>query len=196
MTWRCSSKCFRGFAIRKSRCKRSSFPFKIPGTRKPGIIRIYGPDRRLDQRPGLNPDTLPFGISGEVFTPIPLMSRTPVALDLRHASLQMGGPDSFGTPPPYHKTLSGDLGLIHRAHRGFAYRDFTTGEDEGSCPWVSRVPKHQNLFTLNHFGVSHIGFRDWRIQGNLPLGFPGAETPKHQNLFTLNHFGVSHIGIS
>jgi hypothetical protein len=34
----------------------------IPETRKPGIIRIYGPDRRLDQRPGLNPGILPFGI--------------------------------------------------------------------------------------------------------------------------------------
>jgi hypothetical protein len=106
------------------------------------------------------------------------MSRTPVALDLRHASLQMGGPDSFGTPPSYHKTLSGDLGLIHRAHRGFAYRDFATGEDEGSCPWVSRVPKCRNLFTLNRFGVCVPGFRDWRRRGVLPLGFPGAETPK------------------
>jgi hypothetical protein len=107
----------------------------------PGIIRIYGPYRRLDQRPRLNPDILPFRISGEVSTPIPLMSRTLVALDLRHTSLQMGSPYSFGTPPSYHKTLSGDLGLIHRVHRGFAYRDFVTGEDEGSFPWVSRVPK-------------------------------------------------------
>jgi hypothetical protein len=145
-----------------------------PGTRKPGIIRIYGPDHRLDQRPRLNPDILPFGISGEVFTPIPLMSRTPVALDLRHASLQMGGPDSFGTPPSYHKTLSSDLGLIHRAHRGFAYRDFTTGEDEGSCPWVSRVPKRRNLFTLNRFGVSYTGISRLAKTRGLALGFPGC----------------------
>jgi hypothetical protein len=156
MTWLVPLNAFGVSQFGKSRCKRSSFPFKILGTRKPSIIRIYGPDRRLDQRPELNPDILPFRISGEVFTPIPLMSRTPVALDLRHTSLQMGCPDSFGTPP-YHKTLSDDLGLIHRAHRGFAYQDFATSEDEGSCPWVSRVPKHQNLFTLNHFGVSHIG---------------------------------------
>jgi hypothetical protein len=91
----------------------------------------------------------------------------------------MDGPDSFGTPPSYHKTLSGDLGLIHRARRGFGYRDFTTCENEGSCPLVSRVPKRRNLFTLNRFGVSYIpGFHDWRKRGVLPFGFPGAETPK------------------
>jgi hypothetical protein len=109
------------------------------------------------------------------------MSRTSVALDLRHASLQMGGPDSFGTPPSYHKTLSGDLGLIHKTHRGFTYRYFATGEDEGSCPWVSRVPKRRNLFMLNRFGVSHIGISRLANTRELALGFPGcrnAETPK------------------
>jgi hypothetical protein len=43
-------------------------------------------------------------------------------------------------------------------------------------------------------GFHKSGFRDWRVQGNLPLGIPGVET--NQNLFTLYHFGVSHIGIS
>jgi hypothetical protein len=64
-------------------------------TQKPGIIWIYGPDRRLDQRPELNPDILPFGISGGVFTPIPSMSRTSVALDLRHAFSTNGRSKSF-----------------------------------------------------------------------------------------------------
>jgi hypothetical protein len=35
-----------------------------------------------------------------------------------------------------------------------------------------------------------------RIQGNLSLGIPGAETPKHQLLTMLYHFGVSQVGIS
>jgi hypothetical protein len=77
------------------------------------------------------------------------------------------------TPKPIHA----------KPIRGFAYRDFTTGEDEGSCPWVSRVPKRRNLFTLNRFGVSGMPkhrnlFSDWRRRGVLPLGFPGAEMPK------------------
>jgi hypothetical protein len=86
----------------------------------------------------------------------------------------MGGPDSFGTPPSYHKTLSGDLGLIHRAHRGFAYQDFATGEDEGSCPWVSRVPKRRNPFTLHRFGVSHTGISRLAKMRGLTLWFPGC----------------------
>jgi hypothetical protein len=90
----------------------------------------------------------------------------------------MDGPDSFGTPPSYHKTLSGDLGLIHRARRGFVYRDFVTCENEGSCPLVSRVPKRRNLFTLNRFGVSYTGISRLAKRGVLPFGFPGAETPK------------------
>jgi hypothetical protein len=35
-----------------------------------------------------------------------------------------------------------------------------------------------------------------RVQGNLPLGIPGAEMPKHQTLTRLYHFGVSQVGIS
>jgi hypothetical protein len=35
-----------------------------------------------------------------------------------------------------------------------------------------------------------------RVQGNLPLGIPGAEMPKHQTLTWLYHFGVSQVGIS
>ena len=97
-----------------------------------------------------------------------------MALDLRHASLQMGDPDSFRTPPPYQKTLSGDLGLIHRVHRGFMYRDFTTGEDEGSCPWVSQVLKRRNLFTLNRFVVSYIEILRLVNTRELALGFPGC----------------------
>jgi len=112
---------------------------------------------------------------GGVFTPISPISRTPTTLDLRHASLQMGGPDSFGTPPSYHKTLSVDLGLIHIVHRGFAYRDFATGEDEGSCPWVSRLPKRWNLFTLNWFGVSHIEISRLAKTRGLALGFTGCQ---------------------
>jgi hypothetical protein len=102
------------------------------------------------------------------------MSKTLVALDLRHTSLQMGSPDSFGTPPPYQKTLSGDLGHIHRVHRGFTYRDFETGEYEGTFPWVSRVPKHQNLFTLNQFGVLHINISRLENMRELALGFIGC----------------------
>jgi hypothetical protein len=90
----------------------------------------------------------------------------------------MDGPDSFKTPPSYHKTLSGELGLIHRTHRGFGYQDFATCENEGSYPLVSRVPKRQNLFTLNQFGVSYTRISRLRKQGVLPFGFPGAKMPK------------------
>jgi hypothetical protein len=129
----------------------------IPETRKPSIIQIYGPDRRLDQRPRLNPGILPFGIlagSSLLFPRSPEPQRLQI---FTTRPLQMDGPDSFGTPPSYHMTLSCDLGLIHRACQGFVYRDFMTCEDEGSCPLVSRVPKRQNLFTLNRFGVSYTG---------------------------------------
>jgi hypothetical protein len=76
----------------------------------------------------------------------------PRTLTAHHASPPMDGPDPFGTPLFYHVTLSCDLGLILRARRGFAYRDFATGEDEGSCPLVSpgaETPKCRNLFTPN-----------------------------------------------
>jgi hypothetical protein len=107
----------------------------------------------------------------------------------RELALGFSGSRNSETPKPIHIT----------PFRGFAYQDFMTGEYKGTCPWVSRVPKRRNTKTYSHYTIS--GFRisrlhDWRIQGNLPLGFPGAETPKHQNLFMLNHFRVSHIRIS
>jgi len=61
----------------------------------------------------------------------------PQTLTSHDASPLMDGPDPFGTPLFYHVTLSYDLGLILRAHRGFVYQDFVMGEDEGSCPLVS-----------------------------------------------------------
>jgi hypothetical protein len=102
--------------------------------RKPGIIRIYGPDHRLDQRPRKNPNILSFEISSGVSTPISPIYRILVDLDLHHVSLKMDHPYSFGTPPSYHKTLSDDLGLIHRVCQGFTYQDFTTSEDDRSFP--------------------------------------------------------------
>jgi hypothetical protein len=40
--------------------------------------------------------------------------------------------------------------LIHaKPIRGFVYQDSATCENEGSFPFVSQVPKCQNLFTLN-----------------------------------------------
>jgi hypothetical protein len=100
------------------------------------------------------------------------------ALDLHHASLQMGGPDSFGTPPSYHKTLSGDLGLIHRVHRGFAYLNFATDKTRGltlGFPGFRNVETHSR-YTDSGFHI--LGFPDWRRRGVLPFGFPHAETPK------------------
>jgi hypothetical protein len=62
----------------------------------------------------------------------------------------------------------------------------------------SETPIH--IYMLSSFrgfsGFRKSGFRDMRIQGNLPLGIPGAETPKHQTLTMLYHFGVSQVGIS
>jgi hypothetical protein len=103
--------------------------------------------------------------------------------------------------------------------RGFSSQDFATGKYKGTDPWVSCVPKHRNIQTLDAlccFGVSQVrisglastrdlsldissaetpylihgiiisgscksGFGDWRLQENLPVGIPGAETPKHPN---------------
>jgi hypothetical protein len=98
-------------------------------------------------------------------------------------SLQTDGPDSFGTPPSCHKTLSGDLGLIHRARRDFAYRDFATCENEGSCPWVSRVPKRRNPFTLKP--IQDFAYRDFttgEYEGTCPWV---SRVPKRRNPFTL-----------
>jgi hypothetical protein len=111
----------------------------------------------------------------------------------------MGGPDSFRTPPSYHKTLSSDLGLIHRVRRGFGYRDFATGEDEGSCPWVSRVPKRQNPFTLHRFGVSHTRISRLAKMRGLTLWFPrcrNTETYSRKTGSSTEPVGVSGTGIS
>jgi hypothetical protein len=138
----------------------------------------------------------------------------------------MDGPNPFGTPPSYHKTLFGDLGLIHRARRGFVYRDFATSENEGSFPLVSRVSKRRNLFTLNRFEVSYTGISRLAKTRGLALWFPGcrnvetfspiwgfiyrdfatnedegsyplvSRVSKRRNLFTLNRFEVSYTGIS
>jgi hypothetical protein len=60
----------------------------------------------------------------------------------------------------------------------------------------AETPKHQNLFTLYHFGVSHIEISQLANTRKLTLGIPGCRNAKHQNLFMLYHFGVSHIRIS
>jgi hypothetical protein len=49
--------------------------------------------------------------------------------------------------PPELKGVERHLVLIVR--QCFVYQDFVTCEDEGSFPLVSRMPKRQNLFTLN-----------------------------------------------
>jgi hypothetical protein len=113
----------------------------------------------------------------------------------------MGGPDSFGTPPSYHKTLSGDLGLIHRAHRGFAYRDFATCEDKGSYPLVSQVPKHRNPFTLHRFGISHTGISHIRISQHAKtrvhtLWFPGYRNAETHSHFTDSGYRIPGFRIS
>jgi hypothetical protein len=83
-------------------------------------------------------------------------------------------------------TLSCDLGLIHRARRGFVYRDFTTCEDEGSCPLVSRMPKRRNLFTLNRWSRSLMDqrprsrrdFANREFVRSYPLTTPSRESTK------------------
>jgi hypothetical protein len=82
-------------------------------------------------------------------------------------------------------------------YRDFAYRDFTTCEDEGSYPWVSRVPKRRNQFTLHRFGISHTGIsrHNLRRRGFIPLGFPGAEMPKSIHTTPLRDFTYRDTGI-
>jgi hypothetical protein len=99
-----------------------------------------------------------------------------------------------GAETPKHHTLS-----TLYSFRGFASRDFGTASTR---ELTLRYPGCRNTETPNsnprytHFGVSQVGISDMRVQGNLPLGIPGAETPKHQTLSTLYHFGVSQVGIS
>jgi hypothetical protein len=75
--------------------------------------------------------------------------------------------------PPKLKGVERHSVLI--ARRGFIYRDFATCEDEGSCPLVSRMPKHQNLFTLNqlihrvHQGFVYQDFVTCEDEGSCPL---------------------------
>jgi hypothetical protein len=83
----------------------------------------------------------------------------PRTLTTQHASPPMDGLDPFGTLPFYHMTLSCDLGLIHRARQGFMYQDFTTYEDNGSCPLGflgAKTPKpiHSKLIRILYTGVS------------------------------------------
>jgi hypothetical protein len=91
------------------------------------------------------------------------------------------------TIPPELKGVERHSVLI--ARRGFVYRDFTTCEDEGSCPLVSRMPKRRNLFTLNRLiHRAHRGFVYWDFatcedEGSCPLV---SRMPKRRNLFTLN----------
>jgi hypothetical protein len=65
--------------------------------------------------------------------------------------------------------------LIHRARRGFGYRDFATCENDGSYPLVSRVLKRRNLFTQNrliHRARQGFGYRDFATcenEGSYPL---------------------------
>jgi hypothetical protein len=129
------------------------------------MVQIVG----LINGPDLNLEILSFRISGRFSTPISSISRIHVALDLRPTSLQMDGPDIFRTPPSYHKTLSCDLGLIHRAHQGFAYQDLVTCENEGPCPLVSRVSKRRNPFTLKSIqGFTYRDFTTGKGEGSCP----------------------------
>ena len=70
----------------------------IPETRKPSIIRIYGPDRRLDQWPRLNPNILPFGILAGSSLIFPRSPESLVALGLRHVSSTNGRSRLFRDP--------------------------------------------------------------------------------------------------
>jgi hypothetical protein len=81
---------------------------------------------------------------------------------------------------------------------GFASRDFTMCDDKRSLIWVSQESKLRSSYIYAKLisGFRKSGFRDMRIQGNLPLGIPGAETSKHQTLTMLYHFRVSQVGIS
>jgi hypothetical protein len=75
--------------------------------------------------------------------------------------------------------------------RGFASRDFGTGEYKRLA---LRYPGCRNTETpyliraIIISGFHKSGFRDWRLQENLPLGILGVETPKHQTLDMLFHF--------
>jgi hypothetical protein len=86
----------------------------------------------------------------------------------RELALGFPGCRNVETPKPIHA----------KPFQGFTYRDFATGEYKGTCPWVSWVPKHQNLFTLNHFGVSHIGISRLANTRELALGFPRCRNDK------------------
>jgi hypothetical protein len=67
----------------------------ISKTRKPGIIRIYDPDIRLDQWPGLNPDIPPFDILAGSSLLFPQSPEPRWLWIFSMRPLQMDGPDSF-----------------------------------------------------------------------------------------------------
>ena len=78
--------------------------------------------------------------------------------------------DLSGVEIPRHQDLSTLL-----LFQGFTSRGFVTGEYKGTDPWVSRVPKHRNIQTLDtlcHFGVSQVGFQDWRVQETFLFRYP------------------------
>jgi hypothetical protein len=90
--------------------------------------------------------------------------------------------DLMVTIPPELKGVERHSVLIMR--RGFVYRDFTTCEDEGSCPLVSRMPKRRNLFTLNrlihraHQGFVYRDFVTCEDEGSCPLVSRMPKRPK------------------
>jgi hypothetical protein len=106
----------------------------------------------------------------------------------------MDGPNPFGTPPSYHMTLSCDLGLIHRARRGFVYQDFVTCENGGVLPFGflgAETPKLIHAKPIR--GFVYRDFATCENEGSFPLV---SRVPKCRNLFMLNRFGVSYTGIS
>jgi hypothetical protein len=101
------------------------------------------------------------------------------------------------TIPPELKGVERHSVLI--TCRGFIYWDFMTCEDEGSFPLVSRMQKHQNLFTLNrlihraHRGFVYRDFMTCEDEGSCPLV---SRMPKCRNLFTLKRLITECIGVS
>jgi hypothetical protein len=117
-----------------------------------------------------------------MFTPFP---------ELRYVSSCMRSTtlvdlDLTVTIPPELKGVERHSVLI--AHQGFVYQDFVTCEDKGSCPLVSKMSKHQNLFTLNwlkHIARRGFVYRDFvtcEDEGFCPLV---SRMSKRRNLFTL-----------
>jgi hypothetical protein len=97
-------------------------------------------------------------------------------VNTRELALGFPGCRNAETPKPIHA----------KPFRGFAYRDFMTGEYKGTCPWVSWVPKRRNPFTLTSFQVSHSqDFAMYKDEGSHTWV---SQEPKLRSPFTLSSF--------